>query len=82
MRRLASAIGVTKSYVHLIEADGCPPPTPELLSKLAKALGADRDELHRLAGRIPTEVERVLLSVPGSFARVRRMKKIKRAASS
>jgi len=59
-RELAQKIGVDFTYLSKIENGVLPPPSEKVLSLLAEALNADRDELFALAGRVPTDIAQML----------------------
>ncbi|MBI2850852.1 MAG: helix-turn-helix domain-containing protein [Chloroflexi bacterium] len=60
-RELAQKIGVDFSYLSKIENGAVPPPSQEVILKLAKVLKADGDELLTLAGKVPADIVRILL---------------------
>ena len=59
-RELAEKIGVDFSYLSKIENGVLPPPSEKVLLKLAEVLGADKDELFALAGKIPDDIAQLL----------------------
>src|SRR3990172_8289292 len=59
-RELAEKIGVNFSYLSKIESGAMPPPSEAVIEKLAETLKADRDELLILAGKIPSDIARIL----------------------
>jgi len=69
LREFASRVGMQPSNYCNVEADVLPPPPPESLDRLAKALGLKRgtkdyEIFHDLAGKgrdeIPADVERIV----------------------
>lgn len=61
-RELAERVGVNFSYLSKIESGAMPPPSEQVIEKLADALGADKDELLLLAGKIPSDIARILMN--------------------
>lgn len=59
-RELAEKIGVNFSYLSKIESGAMPPPSEEVILKLAEALKTDKDELMILAGKIPPDIAQIL----------------------
>ena len=59
-RGLAEKVGVDVSYLSKIENGVMPPPSQELILRLADALGADKDELLTLAGKVPADIAQIL----------------------
>jgi len=76
-RGLADKVGVDFSYLSKIENGVLSPPSEKVISRLAETLNADRDELLSLAGRIPSEISK-LLSRPEAlkFLRSKRGQKV------
>ena len=70
-RELADKISVDFSYLSKIENGAVPPPTEDVISRLAEVLKADKDELLILGGRIPSGVSEVLLNDPGALQLVK-----------
>ncbi len=62
-RDLASQVGIDFSYVSKVENDvpGFESPSEAALSKLADALEVDADEMITRAGKIPSDVRRILV---------------------
>jgi len=60
LRELADKVGIDFTYLSKIENGVLPPPSEKVISKLAEVLGADKDELTILAGRIPSDIAPVL----------------------
>jgi DNA-binding XRE family transcriptional regulator len=67
---LAKHIGVSYHYWNLIE-NGQVSPTEETVRKLVSYFHEDFDSLMILSGRIPTEIEQILLKTPHAFAFLR-----------
>ena len=54
---LSKAIGISESYLSLIERGERPPPVNAKLTLLADVLGIDRDDMFYLAGRLPPDAQ-------------------------
>ncbi len=66
-QELADLIGVSFTYVSKIEKPNGPIPSPEMITKIAGALGLNDDEtaeLFRLAQMIPPSVEEMMVKEP------------------
>ncbi len=59
-RALANKIGVNFSYLSKIESGVMPPPSEQVILRLAEVLDADKDELMLLAGKIPSDIAQIL----------------------
>ena len=59
-RELADKIGINFTYLSKIESGALPPPSEQVILRLAKVLNADKDELLTLAGKIPSDVVQML----------------------
>ncbi len=59
-RALADQVGIDVTYLSKLENDRMDPPSAETTAALARALGADVDELSVLAGKIPTDIADLL----------------------
>ena len=59
-RELADRVNVDFSYLSKIESGAVPPPSEKVISQLAEALNADKDELTILAGEIPSDIVEIL----------------------
>ncbi|MBA7666249.1 hypothetical protein ES703_74328 [subsurface metagenome] len=60
LRELAEKVNIDFTYLSKIENGAVPPPSDKVISKLAKALNAVKDELLILAGKIPPELVQIL----------------------
>ena len=72
-RALADKVGVSFTYISKVEngkLDFGDYPSEELIHKLAKALGADTDELLLLAEKIPDEIKNRVLERPDAFRKI------------
>lgn len=73
LRKFASMIGVSPTYLSKIERDEFPPPSEERIILMAKALGFDPDELLALAGKVGSDLTKVILKRPKVTADLLRM---------
>ncbi len=65
LREAASKLGISASYLSLIETGQVKtPPAPKVIEDLAKLLDDDFDELLLLAGRVPEDIEGRLVADP------------------
>ena len=58
MREVADAVGISSSYLSLIERDFLAPPVDAKLVALGKALGYRGDRIYIIAKRLPPDVRR------------------------
>lgn len=59
-REVAGKVGIDFTYLSKIESGVMSPPSEKVITKLAKVLDADRDELITLAGKVPSDLSRIL----------------------
>lgn len=76
LREVASQVGISAPYLHDIE-HGRRSPSAETMLKLAKALGVpDQAPLwDALCGRMPADIERLVLASPDRWDELRAMLK-------
>lgn len=73
LRQLAEKIGVDFTYVSKIENQKLSfgdYPSEDLIRKIAKALGADADELLILADKIPKQIRKRVKERPDAFRKI------------
>lgn len=70
--QLARKAGMSPTYLAPIERDVFPPPAESKVIKIAKALDQDSDELLALAGRVASDLNRIIRKRPGQTARLLR----------
>src|SRR5215468_11582523 len=75
LRRVAAAIGVEPSYLSKVERGEQPPPSEETIVALARELGEDPDVLLALAGKVSSELQRIIRKRPKLFAELIRQLK-------
>lgn len=79
LRETAAMVGISSTYLSRIE--NCQDPTPpkeKVIRDLAAVLEDDFDQLMRLAGRVPEDVQKVLRADPqmATFLRTARQQKV------
>jgi len=70
--RFARKVGISPTYLAPIERDVFPPPAEHKVLKIAKALDQNPDELLALAGRIGTDLRRIIRRQPVNAGRMLR----------
>jgi transcriptional regulator with XRE-family HTH domain len=68
VRQVAARIGVEPSYLSKIERGEQPPPSEKTIVALAEVLELDADVLLALAGKISSDLERIIRKRPRLFA--------------
>lgn len=68
LRKFAERVGVSPTYLSKIERDEFPPPSEKKIIAMAEALGADPDELLALAGKVASDLSRIILKRPRVMA--------------
>ena len=75
VRKVAIKIGVEPAFLSKVERDIVPPPSETKIIALADLLGADRDVLLAMAGKVSSDVLEAIRNRPVLFAElVRRLK--------
>ncbi len=75
LRKIAAKIAVEPSFLSKVERGEQPPPSEKKIELLAEALGEDRDVLLALAGKVSSDLQRVIRQRPKLFAElIRQMK--------
>lgn len=59
-RGLVERVKIDFSYLSKIESGVVPPPSEKVISQLAEALNANKDELIILAGKVPSDIVETL----------------------
>ena len=70
--QFARKVGISPTYLAPIERDVFPPPAEQKVVKIAKALDQDPDEFLALAGRIGTDLRRIIRRQPANAGRLLR----------
>jgi transcriptional regulator with XRE-family HTH domain len=76
LRELAEKLDVNFTYVSKIENHKLSfgeYPSEDLIRKIAKALGADADELLILAEKIPKQIKKRVMERPDAFRKIARL---------
>lgn len=68
LRQVAARVGIEPAYLSKIERDIFPPPSQEVIVKLAADLGEDRDVLLALAGKLSSDLQQIIMQRPRLFA--------------
>jgi len=77
VRGVARQINVEPSYLSKVERSETPPPSEAKIIRLAKVLNEDPDVLLALAGRVATDLQKVIQERPKMFAElVRQLKHV------
>ncbi len=70
--QFARKVGISPTYLAPIERDVFPPPAEHKVVKIAKALDQDPDEFLALAGRIGSDLRRIIRRQPVNAGRMLR----------
>lgn len=68
LRQVAARVGIKPAYLSKIECEIFPPPSEEVIRKLARELGQDEDVLLAMAGKVSTELLEVIVRRPKLMA--------------
>jgi HTH-type transcriptional regulator, competence development regulator len=75
LRKIAMKIGVEPSFLSKVERGEQPPPSEAKIALPAEALGEDTDVLLALAGKVSSDLQKVIRQRPKLFAElIREMK--------
>ena|SRR5262245_34081630 len=72
LRQVATRIGVEPAYLSKVERGLVPPPSETTIVKLAADLGEDPDMLLALAGKVSSDLQKIILRRPKQFAELLR----------
>ena len=70
--KFARSVGMSPTYLAPIERDVFPPPAESKVVRIARALDQDPDEFLALAGRIGSDVRRIIYRQPRQAAELLR----------
>ena len=68
LRQVAARVGIEPAYLSKIERGVFPPPSEDVIIKLADALKEDRDVLLALAGKLSSDLQQIIMHRPRLFA--------------
>src|SRR5215471_3302438 len=68
LREMAKKIGVSPTYLSKIERDEFDPPAEDKVRKIAEIIGRDPDELLALAGRVASDLTKIIRQRPREMA--------------
>jgi len=72
LRKVALSIGVEPAYLSRVERDLTPPPSELKIVALADVLGVDPDMLLAMAGKISSDLQKIILNRPELFGQLLR----------
>jgi len=72
LRQVAGRVGIEPAYLSKIERGIFPPPSEEVIVKLAGVLGEDKDVLLALAGKLSSDLQQIIMRRPALFAELLR----------
>jgi transcriptional regulator with XRE-family HTH domain len=64
LRKFAFEVGVSPTYISLVEQGNVDPPTAKRVQRMAELLGEDPDEWIALAGRMPEDLPEIIWRQP------------------
>ena len=70
IRRVAQRMGIQPSYLSKVERDEVAPPSEKTTVKLAKELKVDHNELLARAGKLSSDLQKLIRDRPVLFAEV------------
>lgn len=72
LRRVAARVGIEPAYLSKIERGIFPPPSEEVIARLAEELDEDKDVLLALGGKLASDLREIVLQRPRLFAELLR----------
>lgn len=75
LRQVAARVGIEPAYLSKIERGVFPPPSEDVIVKLADVLGEDKDVLLALAGKLSSDLQHIIMQRPRLFAELLRQLK-------
>jgi transcriptional regulator with XRE-family HTH domain len=67
LRKLAETVDISPTYLSRIENDKEPPPSEDIIIRIAQTLGVDEDELLSYADKISPDLYKTILEKPNLF---------------
>jgi len=68
LRKFADQVGMSPTYLSKVERGDFPPPGEEKIVAIAKALEKDADEVLALAGRVASDLSKIIQRTPREMA--------------
>ncbi len=68
LREMAKMIGVSPTYLSMVERDEVPPPAEDKVKAIAKIIECDADELLARAGRVASDLTAIIRKHPRPMA--------------
>lgn len=68
LRQVAARVEIEPAYLSKIERGIFPPPSQEVIVKLADVLNEDRDVMLALAGKLSSDLQSIIMQRPKLFA--------------
>jgi HTH-type transcriptional regulator, competence development regulator len=68
LRQVAARVEIEPAYLSKIERGIFPPPSQEVIVKLADVLNEDRDVMLALAGKLSSDLQNIIMQRPKLFA--------------
>jgi HTH-type transcriptional regulator, competence development regulator len=68
LRQVAARVEIEPAYLSKIERCIFPPPSQEVIVKLADVLNEDRDVMLALAGKLSSDLQNIIMQRPKLFA--------------
>ena len=78
LRKLADTIGISPAYLSRLEAEKDPPPSEEVISRMAPVLRVDEDELLGYADKVSPDILHVIKHYPRTVPSFLRLAKERR----
>src|SRR5262245_21046477 len=75
LRQVAARVDVEPAYLSKVERGLVPPPSEATILRLAADLGEDPDMLLALAGKVSSDLQKIILRRPRQFAELIRQLK-------
>jgi transcriptional regulator with XRE-family HTH domain len=72
LRQVAARVGIEPAYLSKIERGVFQPPSEETIARLAETLGEDKDVLLAMAGKLSSDLRRIIVRRPKVFAELLR----------
>lgn len=68
LRKFATRVGMSPTYLCKIERDEFPPPAEDKIIAIARELDTDADELLALSGKVSSDLSKIILARPRLMA--------------